>query len=158
MKRFVAALFLLVAIAGLCAAATNDYVVIRKSTTASTEKITVHLPTGSSASTVLDAVTVYCSAECEAVQERDGTAPTTTSLTVTKVNSAAATAKTQAFRSSNVGSGTEIGRDVVPAGQTFVLDLKDKGLLPGENYTITPTFTTGSGTIKVVIKFREYQF
>lgn len=154
MKRFL--LFLAFACAGF-AANGNDYVVVRKSTTASTEKITLHLPAGAAASVTLDAVSVYCSAECEVVQERDGTAPTTTALTVQKINSAANTAKAGAYRSSNVGSGTEIGRTIMAAGAQ-VFDLKDKGLLPGENYTITPTFSTGSGTIIVEIKWREYQF
>lgn len=134
--------------------AQGTYVIERKSSlSASTEAITVQLPAGTNRTLKLQDASVYCSAQCEATLERDGSLATTTAITPAKLNSTDATAAAQAFRSSNAGSGTSIGRQVIGAGQVFILDLQEVGLKAGESFTVRIDSITA--TVIINVKWRE---
>lgn len=117
---------------------------------AAAETITVQLPSSTGRTAGFESASVYCSVQCEITFERDGTAATATAITVQKVNSSDATATATAYRSSNVGTSTVIGRDIVTAGTTASYDLKNKGLLAGQNFTIRTASITGTVIISVL--------
>ena len=54
-----------------------------------------------------------------------------------------------AYRSSNVGTGTTVGKQVVGAGATMELDLASKGLLAGQNLTLRTDSITATVIINV---------
>lgn len=122
------------------------------------EVLTVHLPSTSTRTVAFTEGWVYCSVACTFTLERDGTAPTTTPLTVKKVNAnisgdTAASNDALAFHTSNVGASTVLNTYNVPAGGTFPIDLSDKGLLPGENLTLRTSSITG--TARLTLKWKE---
>lgn len=130
-----------------------------RTTTGSSEKVTLHLPAASSDRTArLVAVSVYCVTACTAALTRDGTAPTATAATATKLNASSTTstivpaAAVIPYNASNVGAGTTIKNYNIAATEEKVIELEDKGLIPGENITITPSL---SGA-RVFWMWREY--
>lgn len=148
---------ILIYLLSLCAFAQRQgtYAIEQKTVlSGAAEVVTVQLPSTATARSVgFHEASVYCSVQCEITFERDGTAATTTAITVQKVNSSDATATATAFRSSNVGTSTVIGRDIVAAGTTAAYDLRDKGLLAGQNFTIRTASITG--TVIISVKWQE---
>ena len=139
----------------LSAFAAGSYTVERKSSlTAAAEVITVQLPAGTQRSARFISASVYCSAQCEITLERDGALATTTALTPTKLNSTDGTVTAAAFRSSNVGAGTTIGRQIIGAGQMIVCVLQDIGLRAGETFTMRTDSITA--TVIINIQWQEY--
>lgn len=134
----------------------GEYAVVQKTVLSGTaEAVTVQMPANAGArSASFTGASIYCSVECEFTVERDGTAATTTAITVQKLNSTAATATATAYSSSNVGTSTVIGRQVTPAGATVALDLGMKGLVAGDNLTIRTAAITG--TVIINIDWVEY--
>jgi hypothetical protein len=127
----------------------GTYTAVKKTTLSSAaEVVTVQLPVDSTRTVKFDRATVYCSVECEVSIERDGTAATTTSLTVAKVNSGA-DAGAVAFSASNVGEGTVISTQVIPAGYTVPFPLDGITLEKGQNLTIRTSSITGTAIINV---------
>lgn len=113
-----------------------------RTTAGTSEKVTLHLPTASSNRTVrLVGVMVYCATACTAPLSRDGTAPTVTAATATKLNASAATPAVVPYNASDVGSGTAIKTYRISAGQDLVIDLSQKTMLPGNNITIAPSIS-----------------
>lgn len=98
---------------------------------------------------------VYCSVACTATISINGTAATTTALTVTGpigVTSAPG-GPPAAFRSSNVGSGTALKTYNIPAAGTLALDLTPFSFGAhagtGSNFTIATSSITGTATIQI---------
>jgi hypothetical protein len=150
-------LTLLVCFAGF-AFAQADYVALYEaSLTSAASVVTVQAPASSAARIVrFVGAYIYCSVQCDVSLERDGTAATATALTPVGVSSQAPAAKTKAFRSSDVGVGTVIGKYTVPAGGTQVIDLTSvviAGAGTGKNLTLRTASITG--TARISIQFRE---
>jgi len=121
---------------------------------AAAQTITVQLPTTAGVRNAqMDSAAVYCSVQCEITVERNGTAATATAV-ASRVVTGNATSTAIAYRSSNVGVGTVLSRLVVPTGGTMQLDLKDIGLLAGQNVSIRTAAITGTAIINV--KWREF--
>lgn len=134
------------------ALARSTYTAVKKTVLDSdSEAVTVQLPAGATKTVAFRTASVYCSVECEFTVERNGTAATATSLAVNAVNGSDGAAR--AYSSSNVGTGTVIGRNIVPAGGTTVIELEDAGLIAGQNLTIRTASITGTAII--VIKWFE---
>lgn len=149
MKLALFCILLAISAAGALSA-TDTYVVVRKSSLSSAaEAITVQLPSGTTRTVAFRGASVDCSVACEVTIERDGTAATTTALSVAKVNGTSPASAASAYRSSNVGAGTEIGRQSVAAGGKLVLDLTNKGLLAGENLTIKTNSISGDVIVNI---------
>lgn len=97
---------------------------------------------------------VECSVACTVTVERDGTAATATALTPTKVNAFAPTAAFNAFRNSDVGSGTALSPAYsVPAGGSIAIDLSGV-FMEGSGTGINVSLRTNSvtGTVKQIVK------
>jgi hypothetical protein len=154
MKRL---LLLFACFAGL-GLAQAEYVALYDATlSGAASVVTVQAPATSAARTVRFTVAyVYCSVACDLTLERTGTAATATALAPAALNSTASTALTKAWRSSDVGAGTVIGKYSVPAGGTIVLDIKAltlSGAGTSKNLTLRTSAITGSA--KVAIQFTE---
>jgi hypothetical protein len=150
-------ILLLALVPGLLLAQRGTYTVERKtSLSASAETITVQL--GSAVGVVRSVgfvtASVYCSVACEVTLERDGTLATTTAITPQKVNPEDNVVTATAYRSSNVGSGATIGRQILGAGALMVFDLHDVGLTAGKNFSIKTDSITG--TVVINIKWKEW--
>ena len=147
--------FVALSLLAIAALAQGTYVVERKSSlSTSAETITVQLPAGTVRTAKLVDASIYCSAQCEVTLERDGSLATTTTVTPVKLNSTDSTATAQAYRSSNAGSGTTIGRQIIGAGQVLVFDVEDVGLTAGETFTVRTDAITA--TVIVSVKWREF--
>lgn len=148
-------LFLLVMMA--CAAfAQADYVVMSEdSLTAAASVVTVQSPSSNAARVVrFVGAYVYCSVTCDVTLERNGTAATATSVTPVAVNASAPAAKTAAYKLSDVGAGTVIGKYTVPAGGTQVIDLASAAIMaPGGNLSLRTSAITGGA--RIAIQFKE---
>jgi hypothetical protein len=117
---------------------------------------TVQLPAAATKKVRFDGAYVYCSVQCEATLERDGTAATATELTPAKIDAVMPAAGAKAYRSSDAGAGTTLGGPyIIGAGSSVTLDLKDKRLRSGgDNLTIRTDAVTGTAVI--TIKWEEY--
>lgn len=140
MKRLLIALLAFVCAFGQ--QTTGNYIVEYSGTlSGSTEKITVHLPAAQTRVRIkFGTAMIYNSAACDWRTERDGTAPTTTSLTPVKLNSYEPTAVFTAYRSSNVGTAARVHPTLENLTGTTPIDLGKEELLTGENLSIgTPS-------------------
>lgn len=133
-----------------------------KETTGTSEKITIQQPDSGSRKVRFVAAYIYCSAGCDVVQSRNGTAATGTALTPAANNgSSSPTAKANAFHTSNVGSGTAVGATLTlgsATGYEKALDLSGIYMMDDGtsiNYTIAAT-APSSGTIRVSVKWEEF--
>jgi hypothetical protein len=154
MKKLI---LLLAVLPGLLLAQRGTYTIEQKTAlTASTETITVQLGSAAGVVRTVGFVTasVYCSVACEITLERDGTLATTTAITPQKVNPEDNAVTATAYKSSNVGSGTTIGRQILGAGALMVFDLQDIGLTAGKNFSIKTDSITG--TVVINIKWKEW--
>lgn len=130
--------FLLSALSVACAFSADYSITKKTSLSAAAEVITIQQPSSGARSVRFEAATLYCSVACEVTLERDGSAASSTALTVNKLaGSAVPNPTVQAFSSSNVGSGTVLARYNVPAGSTLVVDLGSFGWVEGSNRNIT---------------------
>ncbi len=121
---------------------TGNYIVEYGGTlSAATEKITVHLPAAQTRVRVrFGNANIYSSAACDWRTERDGAAPTTTSLASVKLNSYEPTAVFEAYRSSNVGAAGRTHPTLEGLTGITTVDLTKEELLAGENLSIgTPS-------------------
>lgn len=99
---------------------------------------------------------VYCENECVVIQKRDGTAATATSSTVREINDPVQTATATIWTQSDVGAGTTITTDVVPASSILVFDLSPyvlDGTTNANNFTMSTDAITGR--VIISIRFRE---
>jgi hypothetical protein len=154
--RLLAVLFFCVAAFGQQITNLAGYTANR-STTGTSEKVTIQQPASGSRRIRLISAYVYCSAGCDVDQSRDGTAATSTSLAVSKLNPTdAGPSAATAWYSSNVGAGTAIGPTVtLQAGVGQAMDLNGiylNGDGTGINYTLAVSSGT-SGTIRISIKW-----
>lgn len=122
--------------------------------TAAAEKITVQ-GTGTADAVYFESADVYCSAACVVTFSRDGTAASTTALSPVAVGIASSVAP-NAYRSSNVGSGTTGRSYNIAAGGTMSFDLSAWYLPAGapstKNYSIATDSITA--TVRINIQFR----
>lgn len=134
------------------------YYTASKTTTlaAASEAITVQqIATGGQ---VIRFVSAYVdsSSSCAITVERDGTAATSTTLTVANVNPSEGAGTSTAWSASNVGSGTVITRATVGTGGSIVIDLsKVRIALQGTQRNLTVRTGTCTGTVNIVIMFTE---
>lgn len=149
--------FLIVAlVAALSAVAqqTTGHYTVEYSATLSnqTTKITVHLPIGETRTRIkFGNAMIYSSAACDWRTERDGTAPTATTVTPVKLNSYEPTAVFAAFRDSDVGAPARTQPTVKQLSGREVLDLTKENLKPGENLSLA-TPSNCSATYSVAIE------
>lgn len=154
MRKCLLPLLLLLA-AGSCFAQAGYVVMAEDSLTAAASVVTIQPPSSDAARTVrFVGAYVYCSVQCDVTLERDGSAATTTSMTVVGLNSSVPASKTLAFRSSNVGAGMALGKYTVPAGGTQVIDLGQL-VLHGSGGNVTLRTNSITGTARVAIQFSE---
>lgn len=141
----------------------KDYVVSKSTAlSGSAEVVTIQQPSSGARNVRGRMCTVYSSsAACGFTVERNGTAATTTEMTVSAVRPsiAAVPAAFKAYSASNVGVGIVIGRHEVQAGQTFPIDLsyfemRASGADTSQNLTIR----TASCTTTVIINCMLYEY
>ncbi len=120
------------------------------------EVITIQQPATGARSVAFSGASIYASVEAGLTLERDGTAASSTTLAVAKLNASADTNAALAWSSSNVGSGTTLAAYTIPAGQTMVLDLNGIWML-GNGTAKNLTLRTASitGTVKVNVCWSE---
>lgn len=102
-------------------------------------------------------VSVDCTVACAFTIERNGTAATTTSLTVVNVNPSETSPTAVAFSGSNSTGGTVIGRYSLAAGGAAVIDLravKIQATHVNKNLTIRTNSITGTVDINIVFTER----
>lgn len=149
---------LLVVIAGIASAqAVRPKYVITKETSlsAAAEVITIQKPLNSAKFIYFDGISIYSSAECGFTLERDGSAASGASaLTIHPLNEHTASSAV-AYSSSNVGSGTVIGRYTVGAGGTMAIDLRDIILAGDAVRNISLRSATCTTTLKITSKWGE---
>lgn len=145
------AILLLVFASGAFSQAARGVYTHERTTVGSSETSTLHLPTGDRNARLVG-VTVYCASTCTAALARDGAAPTSTAATANKLNTGTAAAAVVPYNASNVGAGTTIKNYNIAAGQELGIELTDKGLLGGQNVSITVSL---SGA-RVFWQWREY--
>jgi hypothetical protein len=155
MKRL---LFLLCLVPLLCVAQPWSYTYSYSAALVGTPAIvTIQLPSGTGypeKTIIFKGVSVYCSVECAFTVERDGTAATATGATVGSLNRSTPAPYALAFSASNVGAGTTLSAQTVPAGGTMPLDLAWKKLTnTGENVTVRTASVTG--TVKITFQWEE---
>lgn len=158
MIRLIALLVLLVSAMFAQSPVLSGYTA-NKSTTGTTEKITIQQPASGSRRVRLVSAFVYCSVGCDIDQSRNGTAATSTTLATSKLNpSDAGASSATAWSASNVGAGTTIAPTItISPGVNQPIDLQGLYLIgdgSGNNYTIAITAGT-SGTIRVSVKWYE---
>ena len=124
--------------------------------TGAAEVITIQQPATGSRSVAFRGASIYSSVEAALTLERDGTAASSTTLAVVKLNASADTATATAWSSSNVGAGTTLSAYTVPAGGTLVLDLGGIWML-GDGTAKNLTLRTASitGTVKINVCWQE---
>src|SRR5205823_1118990 len=114
---------------------------------AAAEVVTIQAPGTSGAQSAktlyLKSASITCAVSCDVTVERDGTAASTTALTINPLNRLDAASVASAFRSSNVGSGTVLSVVTVAAGTTARYDLSGKTLNAAENFTFRTSSVTG---------------
>lgn len=142
----------------------SEYIVSRTATlTAAAEAVTVQLPAASSRFVRFGKAQIWCSTgSVDVTISRDGSAATTTSATVGKQSPNAtwmSNSLAQAFHTSNVGAGTQIGSTQTVYGSStgLVLDLSsfvlEKNSASVQNLTIrTASYT---GTVRIQISWEE---
>lgn len=154
-------ILLLLCACGIAAAqGGRQYVVSRTASLSSAAAVvTVQQPASGAASVVhFVGAYVYCSAACDVTLERNGTAATATATTPVSVNSSVPAAKSTAFYSSDVGTGSTIGTYSLPASGSQVLDLSAVYLYgSGTSKNVTVRTSAITGTVKIVIQFSEEQ-
>lgn len=158
MNRLIAALILFSAVALAQVPSLAGYTA-NKETTGTTEKITIQQPASGSRRIRFSQAYVYCSVACDVSQSRNGTAASSTTLAVAKLNPAdAGAASATAWSTSNVGAGTTIAPAVPLAdGQDKTLDLTGlymQGDGTTNNYTLSVT-AASAATIRISIKWYE---
>lgn len=150
-------LFALLVCAALSAQTTlPSYVAFREaSLTAAGEVVSIQQPVSPTKTVNFEGASVYCSAACDVTIERDGTAATTTALTVAPVATDTIAGSALAFHTSNVGSGTVLAKHAVAAGEIMSFELKGMRLprIAGKNVTIRVSSITG--TARVLVKWTE---
>ncbi len=102
---------------------------------------------------------VYCSAACVVTQSINGTAATTTAGTSVGVpGNTTAPASINVFTASNVGAGTTIAVDNIPAGSTFTFDLSKVRMgTTGNTTNYTFSIASMTGTVNIKIAHGEQQ-
>lgn len=143
------------AVAAWAQTSTYNYVVSQStSLSAAAEVVTVQLNAAPTKLVTANAASVYCSAACTFQLERDGSAASTTALTIVPVDPIAPASQCAAYHSSNVGSGTVLSQYTLGAGQMQVIDLSQKHLTgSGQNLTIRTNSITG--TVQINIQWSE---
>lgn len=102
---------------------------------------------------------IYCSVACTVTIERNGTAATSTTNTITNVNpanSAAAVTTCTAYNTSNVGVGTVINVYNIAAGGYLSLDATIFQLSGGIADNISMRSSSITGNIVLQAVWREY--
>lgn len=133
------------------------WVEVETSLSGAAEAVTVHRPSTNGSRNVSFAdASVYCSAACTFTVERDGTAPTATTVATVKTNSTQVASSATAWKApNNVGTANRtLAKNYVSAGNTLAIGLEDNELRPGDNLTIRTSSITG--TAKITIRWREY--
>lgn len=143
MKRLIALLV------STCACAlAQDYVVTRDVTLASSaDAVTIQQPSSNSRVVRGAKVFIRCIAACDVTIEREGTAATTSAVTPVAVNpSTSNAAHVTAFVASDVGVGTVVARDSIPANGFTIFDMSKvtlNGSGTSKNFTIRIASMTG---------------
>jgi hypothetical protein len=123
------------------------------SLTSSAAVVTVQQPASGAREVTFEGAVIYCSVTCIVTLEMNGTAATTTSGTVIKLNTKAPTAKAVVFTSSNVGVGTVIQKYESPAGiSKSGLSL---GVISGTQQNITLRTDSITGTVRILLMWSE---
>lgn len=91
---------------------------------------------------------MYCSVSCTITLERSGTAATSTAATIVNLNPASTNKKAttaQAYRTSNVGTGTVIWTYQLPATGVLTIDLQEFQInsSTADNFTLRSNAVTG---------------
>ena len=138
----------------------QDFVATKQTAlTGAAEVITVQQPAASAKTVRFVGAYVDCSAACSVTVERNGTAATTTSLSVAKVNPSSSQAATAvAFSSSNVGTGTVVATYSLTAGGSRIIDLSRvymTGTGTGKNLTLRTSSITG--IVNILVQWTEAQ-
>ena len=148
-------LVLLVCALGVAA---QEYTVTKETTlSSSAEVITVQQPATGAKIVRFVGAYIYSAGACGITLERTGTAATSTALTRVPLHESMAAATATAWYSSNVGTGTTLGKYLVPAGGSLTLDLTGLALYgngTGKNVTIRTASCTGDA--KIVLQWKEY--
>lgn len=134
------------------------YAVYRSTTlTASAEKVTVQQVTGQNSKAVqFDSAVVYCSVACVVTLSQNGTAATTTTASIVPLN-LSPTSTTGAYYASNASGGNTISTYSVPAGATWVIDLKNLYLPANASSGANLSIGTNSisGDVKISVFWSE---
>lgn len=128
------------------------------SLSAATAAITVHLPSAQAGVRIrFGTAAIYNSAACDWRTERDGTAPTATTVTPVKLNSYEPAAVFEAYRGSDVGSAARTHPTLEGLTGITTIDLTKEELLPGENLTFrTPSNCTCDYRVAVEVIQQTY--
>jgi hypothetical protein len=143
-----------------CYSQIYGYAAVKKTALVKTaEVITVQQPATGSTTVRFLGASVYCSVACEITVEKNGTAATTTTLAITRINPdfGPATGIATAWSSSNAGVGSVIGIYSIAAGATMTLDLSEIRLVgngTGKNFTVRTDAITG--TVIVNVQWEEF--
>ncbi len=152
----------LLAFAGLLGAQALDtprYITYKQTDSATSEKITIQQVTGGKSNTVhFDKAVIQCSdsAGCVVTLSQNGTAATTTALSIIPVNLSPGS-RSVAFSGSNVGTGTVLGTYTLSAAGMLVLDISQLYLSrnAGGSNNLTIGITGASQTFKVQVNHTE---
>src|SRR5580658_8137864 len=135
----------------------NRYVTVKETgLTASAEKVTIQQPViAGSPAVAFECADIYCSVACEIFFYQNGTADTTTGLTITPLNTSSPPSAV-AFSASNVG-GSAYKAYYIVAGGTMTFDLTSLFLPGGASGNANLSIGTCSmtGTVRIQIQHIE---
>ena len=132
-----------------------DYAVSWSVTSTTATAITIQQPASSARQVIGNVVSGSCSVSCTVVLERDGTAATATSATITKPADSGKTPAFTAYTASDVGTGTVIERVRLETGGYFSIPIPHVRMVnqgTGYNFTVRITLDSSGntyGTVKV---------
>jgi hypothetical protein len=125
--------------------------------TTTARSVTVQQSAASATMVKLIWAKVYCEEACVVTTSRNGTAATATSATPVKLHAGVADANAVGYTQSDVGAGTTLDTDAIPATNTMYFDLSAHGPLDGNTTSSNLTLKTDAITGRVIISiyFRE---
>lgn len=142
---------------GLLAQATDYVAELDNDLTTTARKLTLQMAAAPTRNVFPVAAKVYCANACVVTQVINGTAASATSATIRNprgIRTANATAWTQ----SNVGAGTTIATDVIPAGTTMRFDLSTyemRGTSSATNLTLATDAISGRVIMTIIWNERD---
>lgn len=154
-------LFVLAALAAAVAPAQDTawrYVAARDATTVTASVVTVQQPATLARNVQFEQAIVCSSTAGSFTVERNGTAASSTALTVALLSSVNPAVKATAWHTSNVGAGTVIsGTVLVAAGTCATYDMSGIRLIgSGTTKNVTVRGALASGNMHITVRFREY--